>query len=206
MLDNLSNSYNLISKIYFLKHFIKDFEIIFLMPFIRNKLKLKSVSSISKIQFYIYVAFSGIIGFFCLRGDRWFPILDSASLAFHEFGHPFFGLFSDQLMVYGGTLGQLFFPVTASVLFYRQKKTFSFSISVLWLFENFFNIATYMRDARAQSLPLVGGGEHDWTEILTRWGILESDIRLSQILIRLTVFAMLAFGYWLFTRLEEDLI
>ena len=40
----------------------------------------------------------------------WVPILDSANLAFHEAGHPIFGLFSSRLMVYGGTLMQLLLP------------------------------------------------------------------------------------------------
>lgn len=33
----------------------------------------------------------------------------------------------------------------------------------VWLGENLLNIARYLGDARAQVLPLVGGGEHDWT-------------------------------------------
>ena len=32
-------------------------------------------------------------------GQRWVWILDSANLAFHEAGHPLFGLFSNRLMV-----------------------------------------------------------------------------------------------------------
>jgi hypothetical protein len=40
----------------------------------------------------------------------WIPILDSANLAFHEAGHPLFGLLSARLSVYGGTLMQLLIP------------------------------------------------------------------------------------------------
>ncbi|MGH7208015.1 MAG: hypothetical protein ACREIL_01385, partial [Nitrospiraceae bacterium] len=36
-----------------------------------------------------------------------------------------------------------------------------------------------MADARAQVLPLVGGGEHDWTEIFSRWGVLNSDTAIA---------------------------
>jgi len=33
----------------------------------------------------------------------------------------------------------------------------------------------YIKDARAQELPLVGGGEHDWAILLDHWGWLERD-------------------------------
>lgn len=143
------------------------------------------------------------IFFFCLRGNRWFPVLDSANLAFHEFGHPFFGVFSERLGVYGGTLGQLVFPVVVSFHFWRQQATFQMSIGVLWLAENFFNIATYMRDARAQELPLVGGGDHDWTEIFTRWSCLQYDVKISNHLIAIVILGLLAFTYWLYDQVED---
>ena len=40
------------------------------------------------------------------------------------------------------------------------------------------NVGRYMKDARAQQLPLVGG-DHDWTEIFSRWGVLTSDVRIG---------------------------
>ncbi len=49
------------------------------------------------------------------------------------------------------------------------------SRTALWFSENFLNIARYTADARSQILPLVGGGDHDWTNILRRWDMLESD-------------------------------
>ncbi|MFI5142834.1 MAG: hypothetical protein ACHQHM_02255 [Thermoanaerobaculales bacterium] len=38
-----------------------------------------------------------------------------------------------------------------------------------------------MADARALALPLVGGGEHDWTELFFRWNTLDerSVVRIS---------------------------
>ena len=40
-----------------------------------------------------------------------------------------------------------------------------------------------MADARAHELPLVGGLDpdvfHDWTEILSRWGLLNQDTALA---------------------------
>ncbi len=121
-----------------------------------------------------------IIAYFSNTGSRWIPILDSANLMFHEAGHPIFGLLSSQLMVYGGTLGQLTFPVVTFVRFSRQKKTISAYLCFLWFVQNLWNIAVYMADARAQVLPLIGSGEHDWTEILTRWNSLNQDTVLSR--------------------------
>lgn len=109
----------------------------------------------------------------------WIPILDSANLALHEAGHPLIGLFSDRLMVYGGTIFQLVFPLTVAIHFSRQREPAGFVIGLVWLGENLLNIARYMADARAQELPLVGGGEHDWTEIFLRWGVLAKDLRIA---------------------------
>lgn len=137
-------------------------------------------------------------------GERWFPLLDGANLLFHEFGHPFFGLFSAPLMVYGGTLAQLIFPVATAVSFYRTGATASFAICAIWGLQNCFNIARYMADARAQLLPLVGGGEHDWTEILSHWGLLQADTRLAA---WLTALGWLGIGcccVWLIRRWRQE--
>lgn len=133
-------------------------------------------------------------------GEHWVFVLDSANLAFHEAGHPLFGLLSDRLTVYGGTLGQLMFPLAAGISFYRQRKTLSFAFAALWLGENLFNIAVYMADARAQVLPLVGNGEHDWTEIFSRWGVLDWDAGIASI-VRLTGWLLIIVaGLWLWRR------
>ena len=124
-------------------------------------------------------------------GERWVFLLDNANLAFHEAGHPLFGLISDSLAVYGGTLGQLMFPLAAGVSFYRERASLSFAFAMLWFGENLFNISRYMADARAQLLPLVGGGEHDWTEIFTRWGVLAWDGQIAT-LVRLAGWALIA--------------
>src|SRR5689334_2850072 len=92
-------------------------------------------------------------------------IIDHANLLFHEAGHPLIGFFSDRLAVYGGTIGQLTFPVVLAVSFWRQGQPLSLAAAVIWFFENWLNIARYMADARALELPLVGGGDHDWNTI-----------------------------------------
>ena len=51
----------------------------------------------------------------------------------------------------------------------------------MWFFENWLNIARYMADARAQELPLVGGGDHDWANIFGRWGLLAHDTQIAAV-------------------------
>ncbi|MEW6615826.1 MAG: hypothetical protein AB1401_10220 [Thermodesulfobacteriota bacterium] len=111
--------------------------------------------------------------------DGFIFIIDHANLLFHEAGHIIFGIFGSTLGLYGGTLGQLVFPIITALTFLRQAALVSFSVSMLWLFENFFNIARYMADSRAQELPLVGSGEHDWTTIFTGIGLLNYDTAVA---------------------------
>ncbi len=41
--------------------------------------------------------------------------------------------------------------------------------------QNLWKVAVYVQDARAEELPLVGGGEHDWNYLLGRLGLLNQD-------------------------------
>ncbi len=110
------------------------------------------------------------------RSERGFiPLLDHANLLFHEAGHPFVGLFSTRLEPYGGTLGQLVFPLILAFSFWRKGQVIGVAAAGIWLCENLFNIARYMADARTMELPLVGGGDHDWNTILGRWHALPYD-------------------------------
>ena len=115
-----------------------------------------------------------------LASERGFVFgLDHANLLFHEAGHPFVGLFSSRLETYGGTIGQLVFLVALAISFWRKGQALAFAASVIWFFENWLNIARYMADARALELPLLGGGDHDWNTIFTRWNILQYDLDIA---------------------------
>lgn len=130
----------------------------------------------------------------------WVPVLDDANLVFHEAGHPIFGLLGERIAIYGGTMGQLVFPTIASVSFGRKGETTAFALSLAWLFENFLNIARYMADARAQILPLVGGGEHDWTDIFSRWHVLPHNLAIAGFIAALGWVGIFACGVWLVTH------
>lgn len=131
-------------------------------------------------------------------------IVDHANLLFHEAGHPIFGLFSQRLETYGGTIGQLVFPVVLAVSFWRKGQSLSFAGTGIWFFENWLNIARYLADARAQLLPLVGGGDHDWHRILTRWGLLEYDTTIAAALKTVGWLGMIAACAWVGWRAWQD--
>ncbi len=130
----------------------------------------------------------------------WVPLLDSFNLALHEAGHPLVGLLSDRLSVYGGTLFQLLFPALVIGHFWRRRQPASLAVGAVWLGENLLNVAHYMADARAQLLPLVGGGEHDWTEIFSRWGVLEADTRVARFTAFIGWVVIVGALAWLATR------
>ncbi|MBA3392803.1 MAG: hypothetical protein H0T89_09170 [Deltaproteobacteria bacterium] len=126
------------------------------------------------------VAFTAVIVVLLLAGDPgWTPILDSANLAFHEAGHMVYGVFGETAALYGGLLGQLTFPLVVIVVFFIRREAHGVAVGVIWAAQNLFSIGRYMADARAQELPLVGGGEHDFEYIFTRWGVLHRDLEIA---------------------------
>ena len=128
----------------------------------------------------LFLAGSALFAVLILCSEPGFVfLLDHANLLFHEAGHPIVGLFSRRLETYGGTIGQLTFPLVLAVSFWRRGEAISFAASVIWFFENWLNIARYMADARAQILPLVGGGDHDWALIFGRWHLLKHDTQIA---------------------------
>lgn len=145
-----------------------------------------------------------LLGVHWTAEDGWIPILDSANLALHEAGHPIVGLFSERLMVYGGTIFQLAFPAVVAIHFARRGEPAGLALGLVWLGENLLNVARYMADARAQELPLVGGGEHDWTEIFLRWGVLQKDLRIAGFTRWLGVALMVGAVVWLWRRYRNN--
>ncbi len=138
---------------------------------------------VTKTQLAAFGVSVAVFALLIVRMEAGFiPVLDHANLLFHEAGHPLIGLLSTRLEPYGGTLGQLAFPIILFVKFARKGQPLSMAWSSIWFFENWFNISRYMADARKLELPLVGGGDHDWNTILQRWDILQFDTRIADAL------------------------
>ena len=132
--------------------------------------------------------------------DGFLSVVDHANLVFHEAGHVIFGILGQTPGLYGGTLGQLAIPLIVGVAFRMQREPVSFAIAGVWFFQNFLNIARYMADARAQRLPLVGGSDHDWVNILSRWGALASDTAIANVVTAAGWIGMAAVWGWLVWR------
>jgi hypothetical protein len=138
-------------------------------------------------------------------------IIGGINLGIHELGHMVFGLLGQSISVAGGTIFQLALPVFAGFNFFRQRDFFAIALSFGWLSTNFFNIATYVADARRQELPLVsiGGGAvwHDWEYMLSGMHILQYDTLIAGFIRLLAVLSMLvcfAAGTWLLWQMAQD--
>ncbi|WP_349572898.1 hypothetical protein [Azotobacter salinestris] len=136
----------------------------------------------------------------CFTADRWVFLLDNANLAIHEAGHPILGLLVPGLAVYGGTLFQLLFPALFAGHFWRQRHGLGWSVALVWFGESLLSVGRYMADARAHELPLVGGGDHDWTEIFSRWSMLTWDTGIAGITRLIGLGVMLAALFWAWKR------
>lgn len=107
-------------------------------------------------------------------------LLDGVDLAIHETGHLVFGPFGEFIGFAGGTLFQLIMPALFAGYFSRRGDRHAASVAVWWVGQNCGHIATYVADARAQELPLVGGGEHDWFYLLSATGHLSQDLSIAR--------------------------
>jgi hypothetical protein len=116
-----------------------------------------------------------VYGWICLRDPAVYRWLDSLDLAIHETGHLVFAFDGEILTVLGGTLFQLLVPAVFAVALWRAGDRHGATVPLWWLGQSCWNVSVYARDARAQLLPLVGGGEHDWAFLLDHWGWLERD-------------------------------
>jgi hypothetical protein len=131
--------------------------------------------------------------------------LDHVNLPFHEFGHILFGPFGETFHFLGGTLSQLMWPFILVIYFIMRKEWLSSSFCLFWFGENFLNISKYVADARSMSLPLVGGGIHDWNFLLGKWGALKYDHTIAMILFVIGVLVMTAsIGWALFAKQKTD--
>lgn len=106
------------------------------------------------------------------RQEKYFSALDQVNLAFHEAGHVFLGFFPRFILMLGGTLFQLLIPAVCLAHLMRRGANLGWQLCLFWLGESLLNISIYAGDAIRQELPLVGGGEHDWTYLLTETGLI----------------------------------
>ncbi|HNW35201.1 MAG TPA: hypothetical protein PKM25_09740 [Candidatus Ozemobacteraceae bacterium] len=162
------------------------------------------------------------------RGKQWFPralfllfllnialnsIADPRSwtlfgpinLGIHETGHLVCHFFGPFIGISAGTVFQLAAPVAIGIGFLAIADLFALSFSGIWLSISLLNVAVYVADARARSLPLVRLGWnstviHDWNYLLSALDLLPYDKDLAWLL-SWTAYVILAcsvaWGVWL---------
>lgn len=121
-----------------------------------------------------------VYGLVLLLHPERYGFLDSLDLAIHETGHLVFGPFGEFVGFLGGTLMQLIVPAMFVGSFLHRRDRHAATVALWWVAQNLWNISVYVRDARAQQLPLVGGGEHDWAYLLDALDLMEKDLSIGR--------------------------
>jgi hypothetical protein len=132
---------------------------------------------VGRLSFTVVLA---IYGFVILRNPGAGSWMDSVDLPIHETGHLVFSPFGEFVQFLGGTLFQLIMPAVFVGYFLKREDKHAASVALWWVAQNLWNVSVYVKDARAQELDLVGGGEHDWAHLLGQLGWLKQDQRVGQ--------------------------
>lgn len=168
--------------------------------------KLEDWKPVSRGVGIAWLCFYALFLLYALADRSGFLFLDYVNLIIHEAGHPFFSWFGYTIMILGGTLAELLVPLLCAIYFFWQRETPGFAFCSFWFFENFPYIGTYMADARALALPLVGSGDHDWEILFRQWGLLMHDQEIGGIMRSLGWLGMLATVAWLAFRVGHDAV
>ena len=132
-----------------------------------------------KILFIIIIFIYGVFG---IIDSQNFLLIKSVDLMFHEFGHLFFMFGGEMLHFFGGTIMQLLIPNVFLFYFFGKRKFYSCAVMLFWIAVNLFDVAIYIKDARAMDLPLlISGSTHDWNHILTVMGLIDFDLIIGNI-------------------------
>jgi hypothetical protein len=140
----------------------------------KSKLKPAIVIDPFKAVFMLLLAIWGFNG---ARDYSNFLFVHGFDLIIHEAGHAIFRLLGEFVMFLGGTLMQLLVPIGITAYFWYHRQRFSAAVTLFWVSINLFDVSIYMKDARSQSLPLLGGEAvtHDWFYLFGATGLLQQD-------------------------------
>jgi hypothetical protein len=144
-----------------------------------NPLAYRGKSWLLRLPLLIFMVY---LLYQCLFDPHYYGLIRFVDLNMHEAGHWIFWPLGETLTILGGTLMQLIVPIVCTVAFWRQFDYFGSSFCLVWLGENLISVATYIGDARARVLPLLGGGDsnsHDWYRLLGKWDMLNYDTAIA---------------------------
>lgn len=122
----------------------------------------------------------------------------------HEAGHVFFQiitLFMGRfLILIGGTVLEVGFPLGFAFLLFKNQAFFSGSCFIWWAGKIFIGVGAYMADARAQKIVLFphmrAGVPGDWYYIFESLGLLNFDVIIGTLVKIFGVVTMVA-ALWL---------
>ena len=137
------------------------------------------IALLARLALLVYLTYADVHTL--LDAESW-NVYAGLTLAIHEGGHLLFSPLGQWLMVAGGSLTQILAPVTAALLFLRRGDRYGVAIVGTWITYSLTNLATYIGDARAMALPLVGFSDdpiHDWHYLLDSVHLLAYDTRLA---------------------------
>lgn len=149
----------------------------------------------------------GLYGVFCAVDPKTYRFLDRVDLVFHEAGHLIFGAFGEFIGILGGSLMQVLIPAIVTGYFILSNQRWSGMVTLFWVGQSLFNVSVYVKDARAQALPLLGGEDviHDWNWLLGRLHLLRWDQTLGSLVFFLGVLALaVSVAGGLYFSLEEQ--
>lgn len=138
-----------------------------------------------------------------LRDRDGFLWVDNANFVVHEAGHLLFSYFGFMPGIWGGTVLQMAVPLLLAATFYTRREPYGFAFCAFMFFENFLYTATYMADARALNLPLLGMGDdvgHDWNIIFSSLGVLHLDTKIASVMRLIGWCGMLVSAGWMVWR------
>lgn len=150
--------------------------------------------------------------YFIFNGIDWEVLggsfMHNINLMFHEFGHLFFSPFGEFMTILGGSLFQVIWPWTFLFAFLlKYRDTFAASLMLWWSGQSFVDLSPYIADAYYRGLPLVGGGgeeSHDWGNLLTMTGLLESYLTIARLSFFIGSVMMVAAMVWAALALRQQ--
>lgn len=160
----------------------------------------------------------GILLSFYFLWIAWDPMqgsfLDNVDLPIHETGHLLFRPFGEFMMVAGGSLFQVIFPLVFAGYFAWRRQFYSAAIVMLWVGQSVLNVWVYASDAIVMQLVLTSGftgsegSFHDWNYLLTATGLLDSTKGVAKVIRFVGTFTIIIAGisavYFSFIKNDEE--
>ena len=133
------------------------------------------------IAFLLLVVWSWFLfGYDYRDGEIGGSFMHDILLPIHEAGHVLFRPFGEFMMMLGGSLFQLIFPLAIGVAFIvKNRDNFGAALGLWWTGVSLVDLSPYIYDALHPQLILIGGatgadGPHDWIYLLLRLGQLHN--------------------------------